>query len=73
MIIKSEVAKVISDLMIDCGGKLDESVSMVRDNCSPEEFRMYRTAIGKVMGEILLEVLNPLYKLHPDIKPTEMK
>jgi hypothetical protein len=38
-----------------------------------EEFKAYRRAVGGVMGEIVLEILNPLYKAHPSLKPTEME
>jgi hypothetical protein len=30
---------------------------------------IYRRAVGKIMGEVLLEVLNPLYAKHPTLKP----
>jgi hypothetical protein len=29
--------------------------------------------VGKIMGEMLFEVMNPLYKKHPDLKPEELK
>lgn len=28
----------------------------------------YRLAVAKVLGEMLLEVMNPLYAEHPDLK-----
>jgi len=28
-----------------------------------------RLAAAKVMGEMLLEVMNPLYREHPELKP----
>ncbi|MFZ0463267.1 MAG: hypothetical protein WBE20_09990 [Candidatus Acidiferrales bacterium] len=45
---------------------------MVRDGCSPEEFAADRRAAGRIMGEMLLEVLNPLYAEHPSLKPAAM-
>jgi len=68
-----KTAKSISDLMLDCGRRIDDSINAVNENCTPEEFQAYRRAAGKVMGSILIEVLNPLYEAHPDIKPSEMK
>ena len=73
MINNLDIAKQISDLMLECGARLDKSVALVRDECAPDDFQMYRRAVGKVMGEILLEVLNPLYKTHPTLKPPEMR
>ncbi len=72
MIRDARIAKEVSDLMIEFSGGLDRSIATVRDQCSPEEFAAYRRAVGRVMGEMLLEVLNPLYSEHPALKPAEM-
>jgi hypothetical protein len=71
MIRDARIAKEISDLMIALSGRLDGSIAMVRKQCSPEEFAAYRRA-GRIIGEMLLEVLNPLYAEHPSLKPAEM-
>jgi hypothetical protein len=72
MIESEAVAKSISDLMVDCSARLNASTAYVRDNCTAEEFKIYRRAVGKVMGEILLEIMNPLYEKHPSLKPSEL-
>ena len=61
-------AKRISELMLRMSDELNESVRMVLDNCPADEFFKYRRTIGGVMAE-LLEVLNPLYSIHPALKP----
>ncbi|WP_266183194.1 hypothetical protein [Dyella humicola] len=73
MIKDATVAKWVSDLMLEFGKKLDESVAEVQNNCSNEEFVAYRKAIGRVMGDMLLEVMNPIYTAHPEIKPKELR
>lgn len=73
MIEKKEIAQEISKLMIDCGAKLDASVAYVQQECSIKEFEAYRRAVGQIMGDMLLDVMNPLYKRHPDIKPKELE
>lgn len=35
------------------------------NSCSPEEFAAYRWAVGRIMGKMLRQVLNPLYAEHP--------
>lgn len=72
MIREKVVAEKISSLVLQCGRELDESVALVKESCSDEEFSTYRKAIGKIMGELLIEVMNPLYKLHPEIKPPDL-
>jgi hypothetical protein len=66
------VAKQISDVMIDVSDRLDRSIVTVKEQCSKEEFQAYRFAVGKILGEVLLEVLNALYAAHPSLKPPRM-
>jgi hypothetical protein len=37
--------------------------------CPLEESRAYRFAVGNILGEVLVEVLNPLYAKHPTLRP----
>ena len=73
MIADTTTAKHVSELMLDISARLDESVAMVNKTCSPEEDAMYRRAVGRILGRILLEVLNPLYAEHPSLKPAGME
>lgn len=69
MIRDAEVARQISDLMIEFSSRLDSSIATVKERCAPEEFEIYRRGVGRVLGEMLLEVMNPLYAEHPSLKP----
>jgi hypothetical protein len=73
MIEQKDVAAEVSKLMLEFGSRLDASVALVQVKCSATELQAYRRAIGKIMGEMLLEVMNPLYRKHPDLKPKELK
>ena len=73
MIENKEIAKEIGKLMLEYGARLDASVALVRDHCTDDELRQYRKAVGKIMGEMLLEIMNPLYARHPDLKPKELR
>jgi len=55
--------------MIEFSGRIDRSILIVEEQCSSEEFKVYRLAAAKGLAEILLEVLNPLYAEQPDLKP----
>jgi hypothetical protein len=52
---------------------LNASLLQTQGRCSEEEFSRYRRAVGAILGEILLEVMNPLYARHPNLKPAELK
>ncbi len=72
MIIDKSIAGKISLLMLEFGARIDESISMVREQCSEDEFNRYRAAAGKVMGEMLISIMNPIYKEHPELMPKEL-
>ena len=61
MIKDGAVARQVSHLMLEFSKRLDRSILTVREHCPPEEFKAYRLAVAKVLGEMLLEVMNPLY------------
>lgn len=69
MISNLVIARQISNLMLEISAKIDKSIALVQTNCPAEEFHEYRRAAGWVMGEALLEVLNPLYEKHSFLKP----
>ncbi len=69
MITNADTAKHVSELMLDITAQLNQSVFLVQERGSAEEFALYRRAVGGIMAEILLEVLNPLYREHPGLKP----
>ncbi len=69
MIHDLEIARHASDLMVGFLRTARRLGGHRYGKCSPEEFRAYRRAVGKVMAEMVLEIMNPLYKEHPSIKP----
>lgn len=69
MITDPLIAKRISDLMLEIGDRLNESIAEIETACPPDEFAVYRRAAGAVMAEILLQILNPLYRDHPSLTP----
>ena len=70
---RRESAKEISDLMVDIGRRLNESLRNVQAKESEADFRAYRDAVSKIMMAMLEEVMTPLYAEHPEVKPPELK
>ena len=70
--VKRDVAREISTLMLETTEKLDRSVVRMRAQLPPAEFGTYGRAVGTILAEIIMEVLDPLYAEHPDLKPPEM-
>ena len=45
----------------------------MRAELPPAEFGTYGRAVGTILADIIMEVLDPLYAEHPDLKPPEMR
>lgn len=73
MISDKDTASKISQMLLECSKRMDDSIVLVKGTCSPEEFAAYRKAVGKAMGEMLLGIMNPIYQRHPDLKPKELR
>jgi hypothetical protein len=68
-----KIAAQIREVLLECSGKVDESLGWVQKSCSQEEFQEYRRAAGKIMGAIYFEALEPIFREYPDLQPEGMK
>ena len=73
MISDEDVAKQISELMIDLSLRINESISLVHEKCVGKEFTAYRSAAARVLGYAYLDVMTPIYQLHPSLKPEGLR
>ena len=72
MISDPEIASKICSMMLEIGAELDDSVTLVQEGCTESEFQPYRFVAAQLMSTILLDVMNPIYKIHPALKPKEL-
>jgi hypothetical protein len=68
----SEIAEKTSLLALKIGADLNQHLVDIQETCSETEFTQYQQATGKVLGEILVGFLNPIYQEQPSLKPQEM-
>jgi hypothetical protein len=73
MIHDREVAKRVLDELFDVSGRLDRSVSTVKEGCPELELVVYRRAVGNVMGGMWDHILKPILAAHPDLTPPELR
>ena len=73
MITDKTIARELSDMALDMAAKLDASVARVQEACSEKEPHAYRRAVGVIMDELLVQIMGPIYKIHPAIRPKELK
>lgn len=72
MIENRDTAKQVIEVLDECSSKINETIRLVQENCSNEEFEKYRRAAGFVMGYIYTDVVAPLYHKHPELEPPEL-
>jgi len=61
------------NVMIRHGAEQNQLLRDIQPMCSKEEFELYKKMIGKSMGSILLDVINPIDQAYPDLKPTQLE
>jgi hypothetical protein len=55
--------------MLNTFYQIDESIQWVKQSSSDEDAAAYQKAVGRVAGAIVMDVLEPLYKKNPSLKP----
>jgi hypothetical protein len=65
-------AKELSHLLARIGCHLDQSAAFVRDHDTPENFTAYRNVVGKLMGDLYLDAMVPLYRRFPELLPDDL-
>jgi hypothetical protein len=68
-----DAAEKILKLILRHGAEQESILLEVQSLCSEKEFRRYRRMIGKTMGCMLLEVINPIVEAYPDLRPPQLK
>ncbi len=69
MIDNPTTAKRISDAMMEMFRGLCESCEIVKETCTPEEHAAYLKSTSRLASSIVFDVMEPLYKRHPNLKP----
>jgi hypothetical protein len=64
-----EIAKEISQIMLGINERLENSVAIVRANCSSEESKTFGVAVGRIVMMVFDRILDPIYWEHPSLKP----
>jgi hypothetical protein len=67
-----EAAKKILDLIMKQSAEQNQILLEVQSSCSQEEFDRYKLMIGNSMGTMLLDVINPIVAIYPELNPPEL-
>ena len=55
-----------------CALPISSKFSFVRDHDTNENFEEYRQVIGKIMGSLLMDVEDKLWRKYPELRPKQM-
>ena len=72
-VIARSTAEKMATLFLRHGAELDALVADLQTQIAGEEYRQARLLIGTVMGELYLQGLYPLFVIHPELKPPELR
>lgn len=67
MIQNKTIAAEISALMMEIGGQINQSLAALKGRLSAAEFERYQVACDMVLMDILMEIVNPIQDVHPDL------
>ena len=67
-----ELAEKIASVATQSSSVLDSFLYELKDQLEPAEYKLYCQKFGKIMGETLFQVLNPIWKEYPDLLPEKM-
>ena len=66
-------AEKIATLALRTSDDLNSLLIELIQDAPPERTAEYKQLIGSMLDEIYVQILRPIYKLHPDIAPDELK
>jgi hypothetical protein len=69
MIADLETAAQVKESVMHAYGQMEECMKLVELKCSPEEYAAFKRAVGKVVSTMLFEIIEPMYKANPTLKP----
>lgn len=64
-----QTAKVLSELYLRHAREQDRLLEEIQKEFAVDDFKQARALVGKVMGAIYLDALQPLFVQHPSLRP----
>jgi hypothetical protein len=64
---------MIMDVAIRNVAEQDAVLIEIRSLCTEDEFKEYQRMIGKSMGAMLFETINPIVAKYPELKPAQLR
>jgi len=66
-----DVAAIVNLKLNDVYRVLEGTIGNVNEGCSAEEAVAYREVVSKLFAILVFEMMEPLYRKHPELKPAD--
>ena len=66
-------AQQVCEAMFQVSRRLTESLEVARTAVPDDTFKEYALGVGEILTDIMYEVLNPIFAMHPSIEPKGWK
>ncbi len=68
-----ETAKYVLEAFLGINGQMNECIRAVENKTSPEEYKSFKHGVGHVIYEVFDQIIEPICKRHPALRPPEME
>jgi hypothetical protein len=69
---KREVAETICNMLDDMLEHFQKINNHVNENCDDSQIEKVRPAVAVCVAELDFEILDPIYRIFPDLKPQRL-
>jgi hypothetical protein len=63
------LAEQVLAALFDASGKMNDTLWLILNECTKEEFIAYRRGTGRAMGYLFADVIEPILRQHSDLEP----
>lgn len=70
---RRDVAERVVKECLQTNNRLNVLLREVEADCSSDEFKKLKRGVGSVLGSLLIDLLNPVLKEYPDLRPTGLE
>ena len=67
------VAEQVLAALFDASGKMNDTLWLILNECTKEEFIAYRRGTGRAMGYLFVDIIRLILREHPDLEPEDLK
>jgi hypothetical protein len=68
-----KTAQRILKIFLSINGQMNDAIASLEHQTSPEEYKTFKRSVGHVIYEVFEQIVEPICKQHPSLRPPEME